>query len=277
MRPGDQQSYPFASPSLGNRRRAPGIIEVLTSVNWFIIGGFLAALAICLYACTRPERQLEGLGTFGFVIIGWVFSLTVHEFGHAATAFLNGDRSESTRRYLTANPLLYVHPFLSIVLPLLFVLIGGFGLPGGAVYLQRGLIRDRWRQSAISLAGPAGNLIVLLVLAGLYPVAVHSLGIAAAGAIAFLAFFQISAILLNLIPIPGLDGYGAIEPYLSYQTRQAVDMVRPYAFMLVFLAFLIPGFSNFFFSAVSVVLGLVGIDPFAAGIGYQLFHFWQQP
>ena len=32
---------------------------------------------------------------------------------------------------------------------------------------------------------------------------------------AFLGFLQVTAVLLNLLPIPGLDGYGALEPHLS--------------------------------------------------------------
>ena len=37
---------------------------------------------------------------------------------------------------------------------------------------------------------------------------------------AFLGFLQLTAAVLNLLPIPGLDGYGIIEPYLDPQTRQ---------------------------------------------------------
>ena len=118
----DPPSFSQRSGFGGYQRRSP-VVEIATQVNWYIIAGFLVALAVCLYAITLP--QFVGLATFGFVLIGWLFSLTLHEFAHAAAAFLNGDRSDSTRHYLTANPLLYIHPFLSIILPLLFVLLGG--------------------------------------------------------------------------------------------------------------------------------------------------------
>ena len=37
---------------------------------------------------------------------------------------------------------------------------------------------------------------------------------------AFLGWLQISAAILNLLPIPGLDGYAIIEPYLDPATVQ---------------------------------------------------------
>lgn len=260
----------------GSRRRSP-LIEIAAEVNWPIFAGFLIASGVALYATTLP--QYVGVATFAFVLVGWLFSLTLHEFGHAAVAFLNGDRSESTRRYLSGNPLLYLHPVLSIVLPLLFVLLGGIGLPGGAVYLQQGYIRDRWRQSVISLAGPVANLIFLLVLVALFRLsggAAGFLGDGGAGAIAFLAFLQVSAILLNLIPIPGLDGYSAIEPYLSYQTRQQFEAIRPYGFILVFVIFYLPFLSQVFFNVVDAGLSVTGIDPVSFFTGYVNFRFWMR-
>lgn len=261
-------------PGTNTRRRSP-FVEIAMEVNWPIFVGFLVVLAASLYATSLP--RYIGVATFAFVLIGWLFSLTLHEFGHAAAAFLNGDRSESTRRYLSGNPLLYLHPILSIVLPLLFVLLGGIGLPGGAVYLQQGYIRDRWRQSVVSLAGPAANLVALLVLVALFRLsggATGFLGEGGAGAIAFLAFLQVSAILLNLIPIPGLDGYGAIEPYLSYQTRQQFEAIRPYGFILVFVIFYLPLLSQVFFNVVDGGLSLTGIDPGSFFTGYLNFRFW---
>jgi len=58
-------------------------------------------------------------------------------------AYSGGDRAVAQRGYLTLNPLKYTHPVLSIVLPLIFVILGGIGLPGGAVWVNHGAIRGR--------------------------------------------------------------------------------------------------------------------------------------
>jgi Zn-dependent protease len=278
LRPDDQDFLSSAGVRLGGPRRTSGVGEIAAQVNWLLIAGFLAVLALCLYGC--GIQGFERIATFGFVLVGWLFSLTLHEFGHAATAFLSGDRSYSTRRYLSANPLLYVHPVLSILFPLLILVLGGIGLPGGAVYLQRGLVSGRGRQSLISLAGPAANFVVLLVLVALFQLAnplgpVHLLSPDAAAAIAFLAFLQVFAIVINLIPIPGLDGYGVIEPYLSYQTRQSFEAIRPYTFIIIFgLFFLVPFVGAAVFSFVESITGLFGIDPIYIFAGYSNFRFW---
>ena len=43
--------------------------------------------------------------TFVLVLIGWVFSVTLHEFAHAAVAYLGGDYTVKDKGYLSFNPL----------------------------------------------------------------------------------------------------------------------------------------------------------------------------
>jgi Zn-dependent protease len=108
---------------------------------------------------------MEKAITFITVIVGWIFSLCLHEFSHAIVAYYGGDTSVKDKGYLTFNPLKYTHPFYSIVLPMIFLLLGGIGLPGGAVYIDTWRLRSRRWQAAVSLAGPAANLVVAIVLA----------------------------------------------------------------------------------------------------------------
>jgi Zn-dependent protease len=63
--------------------------------------------------------------TFLVVLVGWIFSLCLHEFSHALVAYYGGDTSVRDKGYLTFNPLKYTHPLYSIVLPLLFLVMGG--------------------------------------------------------------------------------------------------------------------------------------------------------
>jgi len=71
---------------------------------------------------------------FVIIFFGWIFSLCLHEFSHALVAYYGGDTTVKDKGYLTFNPLKYTHPFLSLILPLIILLMGGIGLPGGAVY-----------------------------------------------------------------------------------------------------------------------------------------------
>ena len=74
--------------------------------------------------------------TFIVVLVGWIFSLCLHEFSHALVAYYGGDTTVREKGYLTFNPLKYTHPVYSLLLPMLFLLLGGIGLPGGAVYIE---------------------------------------------------------------------------------------------------------------------------------------------
>ena len=56
------------------------------------------------------------------------------------------------RGYLTLNPLKYTHPVLSLADPILFIALGGIGLPGGAVYVRTSFMTKR-QKTIVSLAG----------------------------------------------------------------------------------------------------------------------------
>jgi Zn-dependent protease len=215
------------------------------------------------------------LDVFLFVIAGWVLSLCLHEYSHAITAYRAGDVGVAHRGYLTLNPIKYTHPILSIVLPLVFVILGGIGLPGGAVWVDHTYIRGRWKDSLISLAGPGLNLVFTLALA--VPFALGAGGTHAEfwSALAFLGFLQLTAFVLNLVPVPGLDGGNAVRPWLSYEWRRGFDAVAPYG-MLLFLALLWNGRINaIFFGFVFWLANLFGLPQEMYAVGYHLFQFWR--
>ncbi|BDT93679.1 MULTISPECIES: site-2 protease family protein [Nocardia] len=213
-------------------------------------------------------------GVFVFVVAGWVVSLCLHEFAHAYTAWRAGDREVELRGYLTLNPLKYSHPLLSIVLPMVFIALGGIGLPGGAVYVHTHNVAPR-TQRIISGAGPAVNALCAVLLL----VTVRVLGSSSAHpafwfGVSFLAFLQITAALLNLIPLPGLDGYGIVEPSLSYQTRRSLDQFKPFGMLILFALLFTPAINEVFFDAVYALFELSGVPSSWSRYGGYLTRFW---
>jgi Zn-dependent protease len=158
--------------------------------------------------------------TLTFVVAGWVISLCIHEFGHAFTAYLGGDLAVAASGYLTLNPLRYANVLLSIILPVIFLLAGGIALPGGAVYINHSALRGPAWSSAVSLAGPVGTFLCWLIVAAGFGLTFHA-GLVTGdniqffAALAVLEFFLTFALVLNLVPVPGLDGFGVIRPWLS--------------------------------------------------------------
>lgn len=234
-------------------------------------GGVLAWLA---GEADGDNKPLAYAGVFILVIAGWVVSLCLHEFGHAFTAWKFGDRDVAVRGYLTLNPFKYTNPVLSIGLPLLFIALGGIGLPGGAVWVRTdGMTKGR--RTAVALAGPFANLVLAVVLLGatrLFYQHGHSVFW---GGVAFLGLLQVMAVVLNLLPIPPLDGYNALEPHLSPGLQRSLAPVKQYGFFILLFLLIAPPMNQWFFSFVFTVYGaLGGIGPLAS-IGYGLTLFWR--
>ena len=197
---------------------------------------------------------------FVIIFFGWIFSLCLHEFSHALVAYYGGDTTVKEKGYLTFNPLKYTHPFLSIVLPLLILMMGGIGLPGGAVYIETWRIRNRYWLSAMSLAGPMANVLVAIVLAILLQVLPFSTFNIWPG-LTFLLVLQVWAVLFNLIPLPPLDGYGIIAPFLSPAIQVQMERIRGYAIWILILAlWYIPFVGRSFSLIVSVISLALGAD-----------------
>jgi Zn-dependent protease len=216
--------------------------------------------------------------TFAIVLVGWIFSLCLHEFFHALAAYLGGDTTVKDKGYLTFNPLKYTHPLYSLVFPLVFLLMGGIGLPGGAVYIETWRLKSRSWQSLVSLAGPLANLLMAILLAVV--LAFAPIGAAEDNSpwpgIAFLALLQLSALVLNLIPLPPFDGYGILEPFLPEGTRQWINSMRTFIMLAVFLALWnIPIVNETFWMQVFRIAYFLGI-PFELALdGLNRFMFWQ--
>uniref|UniRef100_UPI003D8BF8C5 site-2 protease family protein n=1 Tax=Gordonia sp. B7-2 TaxID=3420932 RepID=UPI003D8BF8C5 len=270
----------------------PGMRDIARAVRpGPIFLGLIAAAVVGGWMCAQSEAGRNGMaigGTWLLVLSGWMISLCLHEFAHAVTAFRFGDRNTETRGYLTLNPLRYAHAGLSIVLPLLFILLGGIGFPGGAVYVnQAGFTRAQ--RTIVSLAGPATNLVLGALLLGLVRflgsdadygtiggfLVAGTDGLNLWGALSMLAFLQITAAVLNLLPVPGFDGYGAIEPYLADNTRRSVEKIAPYGFLIVFALLFIPVLNEAFFDFIYWLFGLSGVPSVLASLGWNLFMFWR--
>ncbi|MER6283767.1 site-2 protease family protein [Streptomyces sviceus] len=237
--------------------------------------GICAVTAVTGWATWTGFAEKPGIAVFLFVTGAWIVSLCLHEYAHARTALHSGDITIGAKGYLTLNPLKYTHALLSIVLPVIFVIMGGIGLPGGAVFIERDRIRGRWRHSLISAAGPLTN--VLFAVACTAPFWLDALdGVPSEFryALAFLALLQVSAAILNFLPVPGLDGYGVIEPWLSYDIKRQIEPFAPFGLLFVFALLWVPQVNSVFFDLVDAVLHGLQVDRGEASSGWSLYRFW---
>ncbi len=240
---------------------------------------FLLIVGICLFSAYPlwNGTGMAGVWSFIFIVSGWIISLSLHEFGHAFTAFRFGDLSVAEKGYLTLNPLKYTNLLMSIGLPVIFLMMGGIGFPGGAVYINMAAIKTEKEKSLISAAGPIATLIFALIL--IFPfffnLADLSLHRPFWAAVSLLAFLQISALFLNLLPVPGLDGFGIFEPFIKSDLKEKLHKVSGLIFLaLFFLLFNDTPVSQAFWISIAFAARLFGIDFDLVREGYQTFTFW---
>jgi Zn-dependent protease len=132
------------------------------------------------------------------------------------------------------------------------------------------------RRTLVSLAGPAANLalavLLLTVTRGFYDPD-HT--VLWAG-VAFLGFLELMAVVLNLLPIPGLDGYDALEPHLSAETQRAVAPAKQFGVFILLLLLLAPALNQYLFGFVGWLFDFSGVPHVLASMGNALTRFWSR-
>ena len=249
-----------------------------------VFAGIVALTAVSAWMCWTGFGNVR-VDVFLFVVSGWLLSLCLHEYAHALVGYFCGDRGVAERGYLRLNPLKYTHPLLSIVLPIIAVVLGGIGLPGGAVWVDHAHIGSKVKQSLISAAGPLTNVVFALLLAvpfavGLGPQIEGGRLVGSAqhihfwAALALLALLQVTASILNFLPVPGLDGGNIVHPWLSPPYQRAYNLFAPYGFILLFVLLWQSAVNQWFFTAVYWLVDALGVPAALSAFGFELMRFW---
>jgi Zn-dependent protease len=215
---------------------------------------------------------------FVMVVVGWLVSVCLHEFGHAVVAYIGGDEGVRRRGHLT-NPLTYIQPVNSILMPMLYLAIGGLALPGAAVMVDERRIRSRIMRVLMSLAGPSMSALAGLAFAAPFVLGVWSPAdprplVVAAG---MLVQLQAMAVVLNLIPLPPLDGFQAVASLLfSHETKRSLMRGAAWApTLLMIVMFYSRGAQQFVWDAAFRATTPIGLTPETFARAFDAFQFWR--
>lgn len=163
-----------------------------------------------------------------------IFSICLHEFCHAWTALRQGDPTAADAGHLTLNPLKQ----MGIMSLIMFAMLG---IAWGQVPVNPARMRHRWSHALVALAGPGANLVLAIVFASL----VAALAANGNGEHRFAAevLFQGAALnlvllFLNLLPVPGLDGWTVLTFFFPrLLMRDTAEWVKGVFVILIVLLF----------------------------------------
>lgn len=161
--------------------------------------------------------------------------LPFHEWAHAQTAYLLGDKGIKARGRLSFNPLSHIDPVGA-----LFMLLIGFGWARPVPVDSRYFKNPKVGMAITALMGPVANIVAaiagFIVYWGVINIASYSFFMSAFGSfiLQFLLYYivvNINLALFNLIPIPPLDGSKILFAFLP---DRAVEFF--YRYQMIFFA-----------------------------------------
>lgn len=183
-------------------------------------------------------------------ILAVIFGITVHEFSHVLSAYWQGDNTGQSMGRLTLNPIKHLDLIGTIMI--LFI---GFGWGKPAPYNPYNLKYKKWGPALVSIAGPASNIISLLVFGIILKLLLIFTNFGADNLLVIFLFslIQMNLILalFNLLPIPPLDGSKILFTLIPVKHSNAIMFMERYG-MWILLLVLVFG-SSYLFAFYSVV------------------------
>ena len=202
-----------------------------------------------------------------------IFAITLHEAAHGYVARWLGDNTDYVLGRVSVNPMRHIDPLGTIAIPLLlyFATSGAFmfGYAKPVPVAFGNLRNPRWGSLWVAAAGPGSNFVqaiiwgvIAVLLAGFHVEEAFFTRMAAAGV-------GVNLVLgvLNLFPLPPLDGGRVLAALLPVRASIALQRLEPYGFFIV-MALVVTGvltrywlgpLVNVGYAAVSAIL-----NPFAS-------------
>ena len=185
--------------------------------------------------------ELATIVKYILIAIPILFAITLHEVAHGWVAKQNGDDTAASLGRLSINPIKHIDPIGTVVVPI--VLLYFFGAPFGwakPVPVNWNKLQKPKRDMAlVALAGPLANLFMLIIWAIILKLA-DSMGADwwnLSQIIIYIANIGILInaviMILNLIPIPPLDGSRVVSSLIPDRWAAAYSKIEPYGILIV--------------------------------------------
>jgi Zn-dependent protease len=186
--------------------------------------------------------ELSSVGHFAVGILPMIFAITVHETAHGWVAKKYGDNTAKAQGRLTLNPIKHIDWVGSVILPGLLLLTKSGFVFGWAkpVPVDTRYFKNPVKDMAIvALAGPVSNILMAIFWALISRLAIM-IGSSAESVSMPLFYMGISGIsinlslaLLNLLPVPPLDGSRVLTALLPHRLAWQYNQLERYGFIIL--------------------------------------------
>ena len=182
------------------------------------------------------------------IILPLLFAITLHEAAHGWVASKLGDKTTFMMGRVTLNPVKHIDPLGTLILPILMLILSkftfAFGWAKPIPVTWQNLRKPRRDMSLVALAGPFANLLMALLWAAIAKLSI-TFGSGTEGLILkkVTIFFYIAGIfgilinvvliILNLIPLPPLDGSRIVSAILPSRTAYRYSQIEPYGIWIL--------------------------------------------
>jgi Zn-dependent protease len=190
--------------------------------------------------------ELNTMQRLAVWVIPVLFAITVHETAHGWMALRFGDPTAKMLGRLTLNPIKHIDPVGTVLVPGVLLLLGGFlfGWAKPVPITAQNLRNPRRDMAWVAAAGPLSNLLMAIFWALVVRLGV-SLGSTEDSWLIFLLYVGVAGIfvntilmMLNLFPLPPLDGSRVVSSLLPPRLSWQYDRIEPFGFpILVVLLF----------------------------------------
>ena len=172
-----------------------------------------------------------------------IFAITAHEVAHGWVALKLGDRTAQMMGRLTLNPIKHIDPVGTILIPAILLIMPGisfvFGWAKPVPVNYRNLRKPKTDMAWVALAGPAANLIMAVIWSMIAALGVNlwQSGNASGEAMAYMGaagiLINTMLMMLNLLPLPPLDGGRILVSLLPGPLAWQVGRIEPYGFIIL--------------------------------------------
>lgn len=201
-------------------------------------------------------------------ILPILFAITLHEVAHGWVADIRGDHTARMMGRLTLNPIKHIDLLGTIILPIAFYVTTGFmfGWAKPVPVNSRYLKNPKSDMALVAVAGPLSNIVMALFWACVAKLGLSlnlpiSQALVTMGQIGIMVNLVLA--LLNLIPIPPLDGSRVVSAFLPPRISYLYDKVERFGFIILIIL-LLTGVLN-------IILN--GPLKFSANLIFTLFGF----